>query len=302
MSARRARWSWAIQLALAALTVGLLALPLPGHVPESGRPVPAVDGMPSLPPITITFAANSSAEVNSLIRQDASYIGAGDSFDLVSGMPESRSLDVGELNHWASELRAAFPTARVFAHTAGLSHFTTLAREASSEFSGILYDYEPGYEPEFTLNFTRTLSEFENATAVAHARGLLSVGYPTGQPLSNPHDASYGWNYGALAGTVDVLDVQSQSLCRKGAAAFATGVSTVLSQYAASSASGAPTFQVTLGINASLTPNQVSPTRAYGCTAVLTDAGLRTLYVWWGPGANSQLITFLRDLGRTSSS
>jgi hypothetical protein len=301
MPARRARWSWGFQLALAGLVVGLVALPLPSHAPASGGPVFAVARVPSLPPISIEFAANSSAEVNSLIHQDPSYIGPGDSFDLVSGMPASRNLDVSELNHWASELRAAFPTARIFAHTAGVGHFTTLAREASSAFSGILYDYEPGYETEFTLNFTRTVSEFENVTAVAHARGLLSVGYPTGQPLSNPHDASYGWDYGTLAGTVDLLEIQSQSLCQKGTSAFRTGVSTVLSEYAASSASGSPTFQVTLGINSSLTPNQVSPTRAYGCTAVLTNDGLRSLYVWWGPGSNSQLLSFLRDLGRTPS-
>ena len=128
---------------------------------------------------------------------------------------------------------------------------------------------------------------------------MLFRSYPTGRPILNPHYQSDHWNYGLLAETVDHLVVQTQLYCHANTTSFASAVTKVLGQYAAASASGAPTFQITLGNNLTITPNQVSPSQAYNCTHVLTQDGLRTLYVWWGTGANSDLLTFLKDIGRS---
>ena len=265
---------------------------------ESSSLGPATKLAP-LPSISITFAANSTAEVNSLVNTDRSYIEPGDSFDLVSGTPSTSPLAVGEINYWASLLRAAYPGAAIFASTSGIAHFATLAKKVNADISGIFYDYEPGYEAEFTVNFTQTLAEFTNVTEVAHAHGLLSIGYPTGRPISEPKFRSDHWDYGALSGVVDRLDVQTQTYCHESARSFENATSRVRDQYAAVGASGIPTFQVTLGINASLTPNQVSPSQAYNCTQVLTGDGLKTLYLWFGPGSNSDVLRFLKDIGRT---
>jgi hypothetical protein len=248
--------------------------------------------------VSIVFAANNSGEVKSLLTTDKPYIRAGDSFELVSGVPWKRSLNLSQIDSWAGQLRAAYPDAKIYAGTAGIAHFTSLARKVSSQVSGIFYDYEPGYEPGFTGNFSQTVSEFENVTAIAHARGLLSIGYPTGRPIATAQFRADNWSYGILAKTVDALVVQTQAYCHNSTPSFANATTTVLDQYAAADAPGLPTFQVTLGVNTSLTPNQVSPSHAYSCAKVLAHDGLKTLYLWFGPGSNVDVVRFLKDLGR----
>ena len=224
---------------------------------------------------------------------------AGDSFELVSGVPSKHTLDIAEIDGWAGELHAAFPSAEIYAGTAGIAHLTTLASRVSNVVTGVFYDYEPGYEPEFTGNFSQSVSEFENASEVAHVHGLLSIGYPTGRPIASPSFRADNWSYGVLAKTVDELVVQTQTYCHQGVAAFVNATNTVLTQYAATSAPGAPTFQITLGGNASATPNQVTPAQAYRCTQVLLQDGLKSLYLWFGPGSNDKVVQFLKELGRT---
>ena len=62
-----------------------------------------------LPPLAITFAAATSAEVEFLISSVRPYIERGDSFDIVSGSPEnlSRGASVGTIDGWAQQLHAA---------------------------------------------------------------------------------------------------------------------------------------------------------------------------------------------------
>ena len=284
-----------------------VVLVLTGSAGGTRGSVPATDmhaasAFLPLPGLGITFAANSTAEVNSLIATDRPYIQPGDSFDLASGNPENTTLNTGEINHWASLLREAFPSATIFAHTAGVSHLSTLVTKASANIAGVFYDYEPHYEPEFSANFSQTVGEFENATNIAHSQGLLSIGYPTGQPIASAQYRIDDWNYGVLAEKVDQLVVQSQTYCHKGITSYRNAVSDVLGQYAQESAPGVPTFQITLGVNASLTPNQVTPSQAYNCARVLTDFGLSTLYLWWGPNSNPEVQRFLEDIGRTPTS
>jgi len=254
-----------------------------------------------LPHLDITFAANSTREVESLIGKIAPYIEPGDSFDLVSGSPERTPLNVSAINLWASLLRSAYPTYPIYAHTAGLANYRVLAGNASPNISGIFYDYEPNYETEFTANFSETLGYFADATRIANAHGLLGIGYPTGKPIAFANWTKDHWNYASLAEVVNDLVVQSQTYCRQGTAQYASAISDVLAQYLAAGAPGAPTYQVTLGNNVNVTPNQVSPLQAYNCSSILTTDGLKTLYLWWGPGTNSNVIAFLKDIGRKAN-
>lgn len=298
---RRSRRWFVLPVAVAA--VAALLLEFPGVLSVSGAASSSQlsDGLVALPHLDITFAANSTAEVTSLITTDKPYIEAGDSFDLDSGSPSTMPLNVTAINYWASLLRATYPDAAIYAHTSGLAHYTTLAEEASANISGIYYDYEPRYEPEFTWNFTQTLSEFANVTAIAHAHHLLSIGYPTGRPLAKAKFQSYQWDYGTLAGTVDQLVVQTQVYCHDRTAAFENAVRILLDQYAIAGVAASPTVQVTIGNNSTLTPNQVSPHQAYECAQVLTNHGLHTLYLWWGPSDNVGVLHFLKDIGRAKA-
>jgi len=291
---------FALVIAIAALLVDTAMPTISSGSENSGLAL--AREYPTLPHLNITFAANSTAEVESLITTDQPYIRAGDSFDLDSGSPSNLSLNLTAINYWASLLHAAYPKTAIYAHTSGLAHFATLAAGVNRDISAIYYDYEPGYEPEFTRNFTQTVADFVNATIIAHAHGLQSVGYPFGRPIDNPGWTKYHWDFGKLAEVVDQLVVQTQRYCQDNTSDFQTATSIVLGQYAADHVAGSPIFQVTLGINATVTPNQVDPQQAYACARVLTNDGLRSLFLWWGPGDNSGVVQFLRDIGRHARS
>lgn len=252
---------------------------------------------PPLPPLAITFAVDSPAGVRALL-QDRAHIEATDAFDLVSGSPARLPLRIPEIDPWAAQLRTAFPRSLLFAHTAGIAHFRALARRAPPDIVGLYYDYEPNYASEFATDFARTLSTFEAVTAVAHRHDLLSVGYPTGRPLLEPAFRERHWNYARLARAVDRLVVQTQRYGRQGGPVFARAVSELLGQFASSSPGAPPTLQVTIGTRTRFTPNAVDVASAYECARLLTENGLRSLYVWWKPAENNQLVAFLREIGR----
>jgi hypothetical protein len=282
-----------------AIVVVVLVILLVGVTVDNwGRPAPSALPTP-LPTLAITFDANTSAEVTTLLTTIRPYVLPGDSFDLVSGSPESSPLSVTNVNHWAAELRETFPSATIYAHTAGISNYGTLSAGVRGNVTGVLYDYEPTFEPEFTYNFSSTLSNFQNVSAAARAAGVESVGYPIGRPILGAEVEDYRWNYAVLAGAVDRLVIQTQYYCKVGPTTFATAVSTVLDQYAAADVSPAPTFQVTIGNATTSLPNGVTAAPAYDCAQELTSLGLHTLYVWWDEGAASELVQFLQDIGRT---
>jgi len=248
--------------------------------------------------LSITFAANSEAEVNFLLTTARPYIASNDSFDLVSGSPENSSLSVSNVNHEAQELHAAYPSLTIYAHTAGIDHYSEMTAGLGSGISGVLYDYEPGFEPEFTLNFSQTIANFENATALAHAHGLQSVGYPIGRLLLNRTDQQYGWNYATLSLAVDQMVLQVQTYCVQGPSTYSTAVETALGQYRTADLSTVPTFQITIGNATTRLPNGVTATPAFDCAQQLSYLGLHSLYLWWDQGGESNVIAFLEDLGR----
>ena len=255
-------------------------------------------GQSSPSSLSITFAADSNLEVNFLLTTARFYVESGDSFDLVSGSPENSSLGVRNIDNEAQELHSAYPQDTVYAHTAGIAHYSSMAAGVGSDVSGILYDYEPGFEPEFTYNFTRTVLSFENATVEAHAHGLLSVGYPIGRVLLDRAYLQYDWNYATLALAVDRLVVQTQTYCVQGASTFATAISAALDEYKAAGLTTVPTFQVTIGNATTQLPNGVTATPAFDCAQDLSTYGLHSLYVWFDEGGESNVIEFLQDLGR----
>ena len=273
---------------------GAIAFGAPGasatRVALTGRP-------PSLPAFNITFAANSTAEVEELIA-DHGYIGPGDSFDLVSGNPQrSDPINVSSINAWATMLRATYPGAAIYAHTAGLANYALLAEGATTTISGLFYDYEPGYETEFTTNFTRTLANFENATKIAHAHGFESIAYPTGKGLAD-YPGYSEWDYAEVAAEVDGEVIQSQRYCEFGTASFAANVSAGLREFVASEGIRLPTFQITIGPRTNGTGWAVRPAAAYDCARVLAEDDQHTLYLWWNPSANADVLEFLQDIGR----
>ena len=287
-------------VAVAALLVGINASR--SSVPTDSELSLAKEHFPALPHLDIDFAANSTAEVESLITTDRPYIEPGDSFDLDSGSPSELSLNMTALNDWAGLLHGAYPNASIYATTSGLAHYAEVAGNASSNFTGIFYDYEPNYEPEYNASFAATLTNFQDAAKIAAARGFESVGYPTGRPILGPHFAADNWSYAALGSTVDQLVVQTQTYCSH-LTDFGNAVNHVLGEY---TTAGEPrtnlSFQITLGNNVSLTRNEVSPKAAYRCARDLTEDNLPSLYLWWGPGSNSDVVEFLKDIGRVANS
>jgi hypothetical protein len=248
--------------------------------------------------LSITFAADSDAEVNFLLDQARAYISPGDSFDLVSGSPEDSGPRVSNVINEAQELSAAFPGRTIYSHTAGIANYRTMASGIGSKVAGVFYDYEPGFEPEFTLNFTQTVSSFENVTSVAHQYNLQSVGYPIGRALLESDLQQYHWNYAALAQTVDQLVIQIQTFCVQGPSIFSKAIATALGQYQAAHLSTVPTFQITIGNSTTHLPNGVTAPQAYACYQKLGTYGLHTLYLWWDQGGESNLIAFLQNIGR----
>lgn len=290
----RPRWTGAL-----AAGAGVVAAIVLVGVTVFGWGAPAPSGPPALPSLSITFAANSSAEVETLLTTLRPYVEPGDAFDLVSGSPASSPLNVANLDRWAAELRSAFPGDAVYAHTAGVAHFGEVAAGVGPNVSGIYYDYEPGFEPEFTFNFSQTLAHFANVTAIAHTYGVLSIGYPTGRPVLDSSLAAYDWNYATLAGSVDRLVVQTQTYCKEGAPSYAAALEQLLGQYDGAGRTDRPNVQITIGNATTSLPNGVTAAPAYDCAAQLAPLGWHTVYLWWDLGAVGELTEFLQDIGRS---
>jgi hypothetical protein len=265
-----------------------------------------------LPPLglNITFAANTSTEVGDLVN-DSALVRPGDSFDLASGNPQSYDpLNVTQVEGWILEIHSAYPNATLYVQTAGFANYAALGQNlsewlgsnatlASIRIGGLLYDYEPAYEPEFNANFSPTLVNLENASRIAHSFSFASVGYLTGRAITRTHFPK--WNYAKLGEVVDELFVQTQRSCLAGNQTFEQNVSKVLSEYRnlkATDPPPAPTFQITLGPDINGTPNGVRSSQAYGCAQVLVRSGLSSLYLWFNPASNAFVKAFLQDLGR----
>ncbi len=287
--------------ALLATVILLATAPSPASVPPSTARNPSVASAVVPLSFHITFVVTGSDELHSLQTVLGSYLEPGDSFDLLVSGNQNPSHAANVVNHWASELHSVYPNDSITAHVSGIARYAAIAPLLGPNIMGLLYDYEPGYEPEFTFNFTRTVEHFVDVTTIAHTYGIESVGYPTGQPLHKSFLQEYGWNYAILGSVVDRLIIQTQAFCQLSPGDYARALGVVLDQYAAAGMDLLPTFQITIGNSTSDLPHSVNADQAYACAQQQAALGSHSLFIWWDQGALSNLIEFLVDLGRSGS-
>ena len=268
-----------------------------GGVPPNGT-TNNTTGPPPANFFNITFAATDGQEVQTLLTNVSPYILPGDSFDVLAGNDGNITSSVRNVDRGSSDLHAAFPDAKIFVHTSGILSYSELAPHMDANITGMSYDYEPGYEPEFTFNFSKTVDNFANVSRIAHEYGLESVGYPTGIPLLSAYLDTYDWDYGKLGRTVDQLFIQTQLFCQLSPTDYARVVSVVLDQYAAAGVFARPYFQISIGNATTDLPHGVTAPTAYACAQQLESLGVHTLYLWWDEGGLPDLLQFLSDIGR----
>jgi len=211
------------------------------------------------------------------------YLLPGDTIMLSSGAGSGGSAaNVAALDSWLSKLQPHLPAGVAFeARTSGLANVQTIASGVGSAFEGIVYDYEPGFEPEFSLNFTTTLHEFENFSRICHAEGFKAFGYPFSAPLWSAGDREYGWNFGELAATtgVDSLQIQLQGAAHESTKIWNSSIQTLIAQYAAY---GLPASAISVQLTlAAGDPNNISVGAAYADYEYAIGQGVRQVVLWW---------------------
>ncbi len=296
--------SFVSRIGMSIAAVAIVAVIVLGAFPGAFTPSHTTmgpSGVASVEPVTtgssgpgnydVTFAITNDAALNDIFG-NSSMVVSGDSFEIVASNPTT-------INNWALELHDAFPGTKIYAHVSGITNFETLAPEVGKYVTGIYYDYEPGYEPEWTYNFADTEVNFRTVAAVAKEYGIQSVGYPSGLPLLKSYLADYHWNYATLGGIVSRMVIQAQLFCQLSTADYARALGVVVDQYAAAGLKTLPEFQITVG-SPSVYPHAVDPAQAYACAQVAQSDGLKASFVWWGTNGTA-LHQFMHDIGRTKN-
>jgi hypothetical protein len=260
-------------------------------------PCSGATAQPSFPqnatPLILAPQATDSATLSAISDDFAPYLRPNDTLMLSSGAPESNGTlpDVDLLNSAVLQLRSTVPSGiRFEARTAGLASVTAMANgDLSRSYDAILYDYEPNFEPEFTLNFSATLANFEQFAEICHRAGFAAVGYPSSQPLWTGGDASYGWNYGELAATTGVsqLQTQLQGAAHASDATWQSAIGTIVREYAEYDLpASAISVQLTLAIG---DPNQIPVETAYQDYEYAVAHGIGSVVIWWNEQSVSQV-------------
>lgn len=279
------RWRLLITLAtllLGACTAVPVAEPEPQHLPKRGftlvLPIYDDDGL-----------AYALTTLKPHLRDE-------DRFMIVSGNG-SGAVDTTWVNKAALELRTVYPHVRLYAATSGLENTKVMAQGIDDLIEAIVYIYEPNFpnQPEFNWDFSETLTHFSEASAEIKQHGFRAVGKPTGRPLLQPNLTSYAWDYGALAGTVDELLIQTQTYCKDGAAAFAGAIDAVLGQYRGQGQTLPWLPQVTV---ASTAPNGIGVAQAQACIAEARARGVGGTVLWWSPQSVERTVAVMTSLNR----
>jgi hypothetical protein len=266
--------------------------PLSTFPPCASAPAAGPSPPRNATPIILAPQTTDSSTLGAISGTFAPYLIPNDTIMLSSGAPESNGTpSAAALNDAMSSLRPALPGGIHFeARTAGLTNVEDLVTGGlSSAFSGVVYDYEPGFEPEFTFNFTSTLSNFRMFAAICQEHGYAAFGYPTSQPLTTPGDAIYDWNYGAIANTTGVADlqVQLQGAAHAGTTQWQMALGNLIHQYAEN---GLPpralAVQLTLAVG---DPNVVSVASAYTDFEYAVERGVGAIVLWWNSAAESEV-------------
>jgi hypothetical protein len=261
--------------------------------PASPRPPP-----PGVVPIVWAPQFVGGSPLSLLQGPLLPYIYSGDSVMLSSGASVNQTPpDDSQLNHYLSELEPVLPAGVIYeARTGGTSNVAALAAGVSHSFTSLVYDYEPGFEPEFTYNFSKTMVAFENFSRIAHDAGFGAIGYPFSAPAWHANASSYGWNFGQLDARsgVDSLQVQLQGAAHQGESTWQLGVQALLAQYADY---GLPPSALSVQITiAEGDPNNVSVADAYADYQYATEQGVGQIVLWFNSGTLQDVLQFLQDI------
>ena len=199
-----------------------------------------------------------------------------------------------DLHHGLEGIKAEYSVL-----TAGYDNIKTIASSLDiSRASSIMYDYEPGYEPEFSDDYAATLANFQHSAAMIRRYGFKAAAAPFGDPLWN--ESFYPkWDFGKLAHTQDFMDVQLQPKLKsdyqnsnKHIPQYKSAADKLKTQLAAANTS-VPVFgQVSIGDPA--VGNYVTPAYAEEARKVLLDHHFAGVAVWWTPPFVHDVLAFLQ--------
>ena len=159
-----------------------------------------------------------------------SFISAGDEFYIAMGVKPPTDTTISELQVWVRNLRKTFQHNKIISSTSGLLNLDSLGEMISrnayldSNIYCLSYDYEPGFEPEFSWDLDSTLMALDSAREIAHehgkqlmtaiiARSLLADWNPPGTDYNPTGEL---WNYDSIKAHVDILEVQTQGFAHYG--------------------------------------------------------------------------------------
>jgi len=287
-----------ILLAAASLTIVIGGNAACGRPYNTFPPCASTAARPSPPlnstPLIIAPEDQDETTLGDLANSIGPYLIPRDTVMLSSGAGSNNSTaDASSLNNHQAELAPALPGGITFeARTSGLSNVRSVAAGLSAAFAGIIYDYEPDFEPEFTLDFATTLGNFENFSKICHAAGFKAFGYPFSQPLWNPADQGYGWNYGQLYATTGVDDLQIQLQgAAKNPTTWSSSILELVSQYAAY---GLPASDLSVQLTiAQGDPNNIPVSLAYEDYVYAVAHGVGSIVLWWDEESLSDVLDFL---------
>ncbi|MGC2788729.1 MAG: hypothetical protein WA547_01570 [Thermoplasmata archaeon] len=296
------------------LAIGVLAgalVPLEGALrggssPATSSGAPQTASTIYVPHLIVNVQVTNSGEVNYALNSVAGVLRPGDTIDLThDGHNPVTSSVLSQINQVAAEFAHVAPVGVVISgHTFYMGQIGALANGSSAPISEIVSTLEPnGATRGLSYTFGAALSYFEEATALAHAQGLQSVGYPTSGFLPEGGEASYDWNYGQLASKVDQMWVEMQGFAynngQYGTSAFSQALSSLVDQV---NGSGQPLSKVAIQLILGDTPGLlgVDATQALADIAIALAAGISTIDLWMESGYESYLGATIEGLGRSS--
>jgi hypothetical protein len=248
--------------------------------------------------LVIVPESNNDSTLAALAGPVRPYLRSGDAVMLSSGADVNQSpASAKYLNGRLSLLAPQLPSWIVYeARTGGLANVESLVGGLSSSFQAIVYDYEPGFESEFTRNFTGTLTNFALFAHACHAGGFQAVGYPIGIPLWGERYEQYNWNYGTLLAStgVDGLQIQDQGAAHSSLNAWNRSLTTLADQY---NGYLLPANDMSLQLTlADGTPNQVNESVAFAAYSEAAARGVGQLILFWNLASLGALLQLLHEI------
>jgi|HubBroStandDraft_1064217.scaffolds.fasta_scaffold19555_2 hypothetical protein len=256
----------------------------PPHTPTAG------------PPLIFLPESSNDSTLSEFATAARSYLRTGDTIVLSSGADSNdTAANPNYLNSQLAFVQPQLPSGLIYeARTGGLANVALLAGGISSTFQGIVYDYEPNYEPEFNLNFTSTMANFDAFAQTCHLAGFQAIGYPYSLPLWGWHYQQYDWNYGTLLATtgVDQLEVQDQGAVHTAMGVWNRSISTLATQYGDY---GIPASQISVQVSLAYgVPNQVNVSTAYAAYENAVARGVGQIELFWNLSSFPALLQLLQ--------